>query len=58
MHISGKIMIPLGLVILILGVVMMVGGVGKGVDDLSGLEDYGFAVENGTSGTIEIEDND
>ena len=58
MHISGKIMIPLGLVILILGVVMMVGGVGKGVDDLSGLEDYGFAVENSTSGIIEIEDND
>ena len=58
MHISGKIMIPLGLVILILGVAMMVLGVGKGVGDLSGLEDYGFSVENATSGTIEIEDND
>jgi len=58
MHISGKIMIPLGLVILILGVAMMVLGVGKGVEDLSGLEDYGFSVENATSGTIEIEDND
>ena len=58
MHISGKILIPLGLLMLVIGVAMMVGGVGKGVGDLAGLEDYGFSVENATSGTIEIEDND
>jgi hypothetical protein len=58
MHISGKIMIPLGLALCLIGAVMMAVGVGKGVDDLSELEDYGFAVENATSGTIEIEDND
>ena len=58
MHIVGKVMLVLGLLMLVIGTVMMIGGVGKGVGDLAGLEDYGFSVENATSGTIEIEDND
>jgi hypothetical protein len=58
MHISGKILIPLGLLMLVIGVAMMIGGVGKGVGDLAELEDYPFSIENATSGTIEIVDND
>jgi len=58
MHISSKIMIGLSLVMLVLGVVIIALGVGKGVDDFSELEYYEFSIENATSGTIEIEDND
>ncbi|HIA25294.1 MAG TPA: hypothetical protein EYM81_06300 [Candidatus Poseidoniales archaeon] len=51
-------MIPLGIILCLAGVLMMGGGIAKGAGDLAGLEDFGFAVENATSGTIEIEDND
>ena len=58
MHIAGKIMLALGLAMCLIGAVMTAVGVGKGVGDLSGLEDYEFSVENATSGTIEIVDDD
>ena len=58
MHIVGKVMLVLGLLMLVIGVVMTVGGVGKGAGDLAELADYEFSVENATSGTIEIVDND
>nr|AIF19103.1 hypothetical protein [uncultured marine group II/III euryarchaeote KM3_85_D06] len=51
-------MLVLGLLMLVIGVVMTVGGVGKGAGDLAELADYEFSVENATSGTIEIVDND
>lgn len=56
MHISGKILLPAGIIMMILGAAMMFGGVTKGVDDFGELGN--FAVENETSGTIQIADDD
>ncbi|MCS5526701.1 MAG: hypothetical protein NZ774_02455 [Candidatus Poseidoniales archaeon] len=51
-------MMALGLVMCLIAGIMMVGGAAKGAGDLAELADYEFSVENATSGTIEIVDND
>ncbi len=56
MHISGKILLPAGIIMMILGAALMYGGVAKGVGDFEELGN--FAVENKTSGTIQIADDD
>ncbi len=58
MHIAGKITLVVGLAMCLIGAVMTAVGVWKGGGDLAALEDYEFAVENATSGTIEIVDDD